>query len=319
MLCRITLTLAAYMSIRIGLGNGLGPLLSPREYWDWIAYCEDAGVDSIWHSDQLLGASLEPVTMLAALAARTTRMRFGTNAVVVPFRDPIVMAKQFASIGYMSGGRLLPIFGVGAAGDPYWAATGAPPAARGQRADEAIMLVRQLLEEQDVHFDGVHFRYHGPGMHPRPARPMPLWTGGHSPAAIRRTARLGDGWLGGLMGPEAAGAARRAIEAALVATGRTIDSDHYGVTLPVRIGRPDDPAVIAARSRFAAQSTAQERDSAFEGLVTGSEDDIVDRIRLYVAAGMSKFVLLPIAGSADELMEQTRLIASRISSLVETA
>lgn len=306
------------MSIRIGVGDGLGPRLTPQEYWDWIAYCEGAGIDSIWHSDQLLGTSLEPVTMLAALAARTTRMRFGTNAIVAPLRDPIVMAKQFASIGYMSGGRLLPIFGVGAAGDPYWAATGADAPARGQRANETIMLVRQLLEQQEVHFDGTHFRYHGPGMHPRPPRPMPLWTGGHSPAAIRRTALLGDGWLGGLMGPDAAGEARRAIETALVATGRTIDSDHYGVTLPVRIGRADDPSVIAARARFSVNATAQERDSAFEGLVAGSEDDIVERLRRYVDAGMSKFVVLPIAGSAAELMEQTRIIASRIAPAIET-
>src|SRR5690242_15326337 len=130
------------MSIRVGMGAGFATTLSPQDYWSWVAYCEEFGIDSIWHSDQLLGRSLEPVTMLAALAARTTRMRFGTNAMVVPFRDPLVIAKEFAAIDFISSGRLLPVFGVGAATDPYWAATGAEAAKRGQRGNEAIALVR---------------------------------------------------------------------------------------------------------------------------------------------------------------------------------
>ena len=72
------------MSVRIGIGPGLGMALSPGEYWRWVDYCESAGIDSIWHSDQLLGASLEPVTMLAALAARTTRMQPSEKSPTAP-------------------------------------------------------------------------------------------------------------------------------------------------------------------------------------------------------------------------------------------
>lgn len=298
------------MSVKIGIGDGFGPTLAPPDYWTWIDFCEQGGIDSIWHSDQLLGPSVEPLTMLAAVAARTSRMRFGTNALVVPFRDPVVIAKEFATIDYLSGGRLLPVFGVGAATDAYWAATGARASERGQRANEAITLIRHLLEQEEVHFEGAHFRYSGPGVYPRPSKPLPLWIGGHSQAAIRRTAFLGDGWLGAFTAPEEAGKARLSIEAALKESGRTIDADHYGVTLPVRIGNGSDPAVAEARQRFS--STSGEGSPVSANWVVGSEAEVIKALRRYVDAGISKFVLLPIARNVSDLMDQTSRLAMQV-------
>jgi alkanesulfonate monooxygenase SsuD/methylene tetrahydromethanopterin reductase-like flavin-dependent oxidoreductase (luciferase family) len=147
------------MSIRIGIGTALGAsALSPAEYWRWVELCEAGGIDSNWHSDQLLGEQLDPMVMLAALAARTSRIRFGTNALVVPFRDPIVTAKEFAAIDYLSEGRLFPVLGVGNAVDAYWAATGADRGERGRRANEAIALIRLLLGEEEVDFTGTQYR-----------------------------------------------------------------------------------------------------------------------------------------------------------------
>ena len=111
------------MSLRIGIGSGLGAPMAADDYWRWVELCETCGVDSIWHSDQLLRPSLEPLTMLAALAAATKRLRFGMNAVVVTLRDPLLLAKQCATIDHLAPGRLLPVFGVGDAADPAWAAT----------------------------------------------------------------------------------------------------------------------------------------------------------------------------------------------------
>lgn len=306
-----------FMSIRIGIGAGIGGSLSPPDYWRWIDYCEDNGIDSIWHSDQLLGATLEPLALLAALAARTRRMRFGTNALVMAFRDPIVVAKELAAIDFLSEGRLLPVFGVGNAHDPYWAATRANARERGRRSNEAITLVRLLLEADHVEFTGAHFRYHGHGIQPRPAKPIPLWTGGHSPAAIRRTAELGDGWLGGLVSPAVAGESRRRIEAALVETGRSIDADHYGVSLPLRIGDADDPAVIKARERLLNRLPESERASVAEAIGVGTVDEIVALFRRHVAAGISKFVALPIADGAEDLLRQTQLLVRRVLPEIE--
>ena len=305
------------MTVRVGIGAGLGTQLSPQEYWRFVDFCETAGIDSIWHSDQLLGATLEPVTMLAALSARTVRMRFGTNALVMPFRDPLVVAREFATIDFLSGGRLLPVFGIGAGSDPYWAATGASPKGRGARANEAIELVRLLLERDEVEYQGTHYRYSGPGVFPRPVKPMPLWIGGNSQAALRRTAALGDGWLGSLIGPAAAGAARRGIEAALAETGRSIDADHYGVTLFMRIGAMDDPVVIATRDRLFGAMKQLDRNFAEDCFAAGGPEDIIRLIRAYVAEGMSKFVVLPMSAGIDDLMSQTQILVGEVLPEVE--
>ncbi len=305
------------MSVRIGIGPGLGVALTPREYWRWVDYCEETGIDSIWHSDQLLGGTMEPVALLAALAARTARMRFGTNAIVAAFRDPIVLAKQLATVDWLSEGRAFPVFGVGNASDPFWAATGVDPKARGRRADEVIRLVRQLLDQDMVEFEGAHFRYSGPGVFPRPTRPMSLWIGGQSPAAYRRTALLGDGWLGGLTGAAAAAAARKQIEAALAETGRSIAPDHYGTSLPLRIGAESDPAVQAARARLIARMPEQDRSSLEQSFAIGAPDAIVALLQGYVAAGIHKFVVLPLVRDADDLMAQTELLVRNIIPQIE--
>jgi probable F420-dependent oxidoreductase len=305
------------MSIRIGIGSGLGKALSPTEYWRWIDTCEDAGIDSVWHSDQLLGSTLEPMVMLAALAGRTQRIKFGTNALVLPFREPLVVAKQLATIDFISNGRLFPVVGVGRASDPYWTATGGQARERGRRSNEAIALIRLLLEKDEVNFAGAHFRYHGPGVEPRPRRPIPLWTGGHSEAAIRRTAALGDGWLGGLLDAGKAAQTKRSIETALALTGRAIEADHYGVTLPFRIGPPDDPAVVAAREQLETRLPETERGELAGAFAAGPPSDVIAILKRHVAAGMSKFVVLPIAHDAHDLLDQTALLARHILPAVE--
>ena len=275
------------------------------------------GSNSIWHSDQLLGETLEPVAMLAALAARTKKLKFGTNALVAAFRDPVVLAKQLATAEWLSEGRVFPVLGIGNTSDPWWGATGASPGVRAGKSDEAIALLRMLLEQDEVAFAGEHYRYYGPGVFPRPQRRIPLWIGGQSPAAYRRTARLGDGWLGGLIGPEAAGAARRAIVVELAETGRSIESDHYGASMPIRIGPAGDPAVLAARERLLARMPEEGRGSLAESFAIGPAETVIAALRRYVAEGIEKFVVLPMASDFDDLMAQTEALAREVLPGVE--
>ncbi|MEO7385290.1 MAG: LLM class flavin-dependent oxidoreductase [Novosphingobium sp.] len=306
-----------YMSVRVGIGASLATSLAPDEFWRWVEFCENSGIDSIWQSDQLLGPGLDPVVLLSALAVRTKRMRFGTNALVINFRDPLVIAKEFAAIDYLSGGRLLPVFGVGAASDPYWAATGANAKERGRRANEAINLVRLFLSQDNVAFEGAHYRYHGKGILPRPAKPIPLWIGGQSIPAIKRTAALGDGWLGSLIGPEEAGATKARIESALLSLGRTIDSDHYGISLFMRFGAPDDPQVAATREQLQGRMPSNKRNATSEALVVGSPEDIIQLLQQYVRAGISKFVMLPMVSDAQDLMSQTDYLVRYVLKEIE--
>ncbi|MDB6061736.1 MAG: hypothetical protein JWM78_1839 [Verrucomicrobiaceae bacterium] len=305
------------MSIRIGIGSDMAIPPSPSSYWQWVELCDEVGIDSIWHSDQLVGKGVEPIAMLAALAARTQRLRIGTNALVAPYRDPLVVAKQFATIDFLAPGRLLPVFGVGHALDPYWAATGHPPAQRGRRANEAITLIRALLEQEQVSFQGEHFRYEGPGVSPRPAAPLPLWIGGDSEAAIQRTAAMGNGWLGGITSPARAGEVVAGIKAALVKTGRSIDADHYGVSLPLRIGTAGDPAILAAQQQLRTRFKMTDDTPIADLFATGSAEQIIALLRRFIAAGISKFIMVPVAHDQADLLEQTRLLATEILPVIE--
>ena len=94
------------MSVSIGLGMAAFPFSSARAFWRWVQLCEDGGVDSLWQSDRLVSPEpfLEPMSVMAALAGATERLKFGMNVLVVPFRDPLVLAKQCATIDVLSDG-----------------------------------------------------------------------------------------------------------------------------------------------------------------------------------------------------------------------
>lgn len=103
------------MTVGVGLGLMEFPFSHVREYWRWVDLCEAGGVDSIWQTDRLLSREpmLECMSVMAALAGRTRRLKFGMNVVSLALRDPVLLAKQCATIDILSEGRLLPAFGIG--------------------------------------------------------------------------------------------------------------------------------------------------------------------------------------------------------------
>ncbi len=131
---------------------------------------------------------------IGAMAAVTTRMRFTTNAFVLPMRDPFSVAKSLATISAISGGRIVPTFGVGWSRDEF-DILGREFANRGKRCDEMIEVMRLLWTGQYVEFKGKYYQFDRLEMNPKPARNIPIWIAGMSEAAHRRAARLGDGWL----------------------------------------------------------------------------------------------------------------------------
>ena len=103
------------MTIAVGLGVMDFPFSSADAYWRWVAMCEDGGVDSVWQTDRLVSEKpfLECMSAMAALAGATKRLKFGMNVVSLGLRDPLLLAKQCATIDMLSNGRLLPGFGIG--------------------------------------------------------------------------------------------------------------------------------------------------------------------------------------------------------------
>ena len=211
------------MSVRIGLGFAGFPFSETAAFWDWVDLCEGSDVDSIWLSERLVSPqpALEPMTALAAIAGRTRRLKFGMNAVVLPFRDPLVLAKECATLDFISDGRLLPMFGVGNDTAPEWKATGREPGGRGRQSNEIIEIMTRLWAEDRVTFAGKYYSYNEATISPKPKQqPLPLWIGGSSEAAIERTARLGSGWLGGSgQTPAQAGRIVASIQARAAALG----------------------------------------------------------------------------------------------------
>src|SRR4051812_6901349 len=211
------------MSVRVGIGLASYPFEDGRALVRFASLLERGGVDSLWQTDRLVSREpfLEAMSVMAALAGATERLRFGMNAVVASFRDPLLLAKQCATIDYLSGGRLLPVFGIGAADAPEIRATGMSAERRGARAHEMLVLMQRLWTEEKVSFEGEFFRYSECTIAPRPVQnPLPCWIGGHSPSAIRRTARHATGWLAGLRTPAQVAPIVAAIKQELRATSR---------------------------------------------------------------------------------------------------
>ena len=139
---------------------------------------------------------LEPFSLIPALGAVTSRIRFTTFVVKVPIRNPVLLAKQATSTAVLTGGRL--VLGVGTS--PWredYNIIGADWAGRGQRLDDSIVILRGLAAGGYFEYQGKTFTLPAIKIAPVPAEPIPVLIGGHADAALRRAARLGDGWMHG--------------------------------------------------------------------------------------------------------------------------
>ena len=299
------------MTVGIGIGVSRFPFDSARDYWRWVDYCELHGVDSIWQTDRLVShdAMLECMSTMAGLAGRTENVRFGMNVASIALRDPLLMAKQCATIDYLSDGRLLPAFGLGSAFSQDYSATGIATKRRGKKADEALQLIAKLWTEDSVTFDGEFFQYDQACISPKPANPnIPLWIGGSSEIAMKRTAKYGTGWLGGIDTPAQAKIVVDGIKAALQETGRTIDEDHYGASFLFRFGSDQDEIV----QRTTKGLSARLKEAPDQYFIAGDAGAMINRIQDFLDAGCQKFVMLPMANGTQDMMSQTKMFAEQV-------
>ena len=216
---------------------------------------ERLGYDSLWAGEHVVVPSprvdpspmepdepiLDPLVALAHVAAHTERIRLGTGVIILPQRNPVVLAKQVASLDVLCGGRL--ILGLGVAYlEPEMRAIGVPMERRGARADEYLAAMRALWEEEAPAYEGRHVRFEGVDAHPRPVQtPLPVVVGGHSRAAHRRAVRHADGWYGFMLGLRATAEQRELMSAAIAEAGRERPL-HVSVTPARRL----DPEVVRA-------------------------------------------------------------------------
>jgi probable F420-dependent oxidoreductase len=253
------------------------------------------------------------MSVMAALAGRTRRLKFGVNVLSLAFRDPVLVAKQCATIDVLSEGRLLPAFGIGSPLAPEWRTLNLDTKTRGRKTDEGLEIIGRLWREETVDFEGVHYHLSGASISPKPVQPdLPMWIGGSSEAAIRRTARFGTGWQAGAETPDQVADVIAGIRAAAAAEGRAIDDDHYGAGIPYRFGRADDPGLDRL---FDAYKRRTGRDP-LRYFAIGDAEAIVERIAAYIAAGITKFILRPAARGDDEMLWQTRRLIEEVLPMV---
>jgi probable F420-dependent oxidoreductase len=306
------------VSVRIGLAFGPFPFSGPRAFWRWIDACENSAVDSIFLPDRIVGPLTPPETLttLAAIAGRTSRLKIGAAVLVLPARDPVLLAKECATIDLLSEGRFLPMFGVGEDLVPEWAAMGLNRRNRGARANEMLDVMTALWERDHVDYDGKHYRFHDVTVTPKPKQsPLPFWIGGRSQAAIERTARYSHGWIGGSTSiPEEIGRIAGAIRARARELGRTIEDDHYGAGFNFRFGSLEETVVEriiqANQARMGAIDPGRY-------LAVGDADTILARIAAFRDQGISKFVLRPIADSDEEMVEQSLRLSREVIPFAE--
>ncbi len=280
--------------------------------WKLTDLCERSGIDSLWLSDRLSSPLpvLEPLTTLAAIAARTNRLKFGPSVLVLPFRTPVVVAKELATIDYLSGGRLLPAVGVGVELPREFEASGVLFKERGRRTDEAIEIIRRLWLEDEVTFQGEFYRLDRVSILPKPVQtPPPIWIGGKSEAALRRAGRLGDGWIPSFIASDEFALGVERVQRYAKEAEREVPADHFGVLVnyllidsPEAGWRLADPHLPRGRVDEATLRAS----TAF-----GPPEVVIGKLEQYIAGGGSKFILRPLC-PPDLMLEQIQRLAEQV-------
>ncbi|HEV3452365.1 MAG TPA: TIGR03619 family F420-dependent LLM class oxidoreductase [Acidimicrobiia bacterium] len=280
------------MKVRVGFGLGVQGLRDDGRFGELVDGLEGCGFDSLWLSERAGGDAPDPLVGLSFAAGRTRRLKLGTSVQVLPGRNPALLAKAWASLDRLSGGRALPAFGLGNPVAAEHQAFGVPRDERAARFDEALPLVRRLWTEDHVDHDGVHFHYRDLTVRPKPVqRPLDVWLGGRAPSELRRCGRLGDGWLASFSTPADCKAGRPVIEDAAATVGRAIDPEHFGAMVVYA----HDEIPPAMRDRLA--RLRPELDAA--ELVAVGLPALRERLDAFVEVGFSKLVLVALAEPDD--------------------
>ena len=253
---------------------------------------EALGYDSVWVSDHVVvpranvanfGTTIfDPLITLGVVAGATRRVRLGTTVLIVPYRQAVVTAKMISSLDALSGGRV--IVGVGAG----WVAAesamlGVPFAERGPMTDEYLRAMQELWTSPSPAFSGKYVRFHDVHFEPKPVQSPhpPIWVGGHSKAALRRTVELGAAWH---------------------PINRSPDELRAGVTELARL----------SRSRGRATPPALTLRNDVRILRAGEPAAVVDQIAELAACGVEELVLELLAADGPELDGQMAAFAERV-------
>jgi len=306
----------------------------------WARRAEELGFDSVWVSDHFFYsfarygadpapiASLEPVSMLAAVAAATERVRLGSLVLCAPFRHPALLARAAAAIDRLSGGRFELGLGAGWMQEEF-EAFGYPFGSIGERftaLEETVEVIDRLASGEPVSFEGRTASLRDAVLRPAPAGELPIWLGGKGgPRLMRLAARRAAGWnVVWRMSPEAYGAKLEGVRAACRAEGRDPETLRRSVGLYSLIGEGEAAARAAfERGRAAAPGDAMTSDD-YDGwradTLSGTPDEVLERVAVFEDLGVEELIVAPwVLPFAIHEPEQVEVFAERVIGTLRAA
>lgn len=312
------------------------PFARPQDLLRVAIEAEDLGYHAVMGNDHMTTQQYvrqtfpdppnfyEPLVTYGYCAARTERIKFMTGVIVMPMRQPVVLAKQVATLDQLSGGRVILGLGVGAYREEFEATLPSlRHAERGELVREGIESLRLLFTERTATYRGKYYQFEDVEMYPKPMqRSFPIYSSGNAEGSLRRAAQLCEGWLPAGIGPEAISRGREKLYTYAREAGRDPNGISIAPQLVVSIGRTEDEA----RQKFRAsqmyehlislqQSTLKGVDtSAYEAVnLVGTPDEICRRVESFAQAGADHLSgLLFVGNTVDEMMAQVRFFAETV-------
>ena len=274
---------------------------------------EGLGFDAIWVSEHIVFyvPTFDAITTMAAVAARTSRVRIGSAILLLPLRPPAAVAKAVSTLDIIAQGRITLGVGVGGEYPKEFEVCGIPLHERGGRTNEAIDVLRALWTQESASYHGKYFQFTDVCMRPKPMQPggPPIIVGGRSDAALRRAARLGDGYMPYLFTPKQYADGLQKIRTYASEYGRTLE--HFQATLYQFIYVADtyEAAFQQANTRLSANyhqpfDTLVERYCAI-----GTPDTCIARLQEYIDAGARNIILVPTTSSRADFVQQAQRLA----------
>ena len=290
-------------------------MLGPEEQFALVRRVEELGFDSVWTGDHVSfhNPLYESLTLLAAYAPITRRIRLGTAVYLLALRAPAVAAKMAATVDVLSGGRL--IFGVGVGGEnpKEFELCGVPHRERGARVTEGIDVVRTLWRDTPATFTGRFTRFEAVSIDPKPVqKPLPpIWVGGRSRAALARAGRQGDGWVSYVVGPDRYAESLAEIRRAAESAGRSLDGFTAAHLAFVTVGRDYETAKAIWVAQLSKRYAQDFEPLAKKYGIIGTSEQCAEQIEQFSAAGCT-YLIVDAVGDPRNKRAQLEAIAADI-------
>jgi probable F420-dependent oxidoreductase len=296
-------------------------LPSARALIDYGVMVEELGYESLWAWDHVL-LGVEPnfpiheaLTILTAVAARTSRIRLGTGVLVLPMRNPVLLAKELATIDHISNGRLILGAGVGWYKREF-DSLGVEFTRRGRIMEQSLEIIKRLWTEPRVDGEYMPYNLRGAVLYPKPVQQPhpPILIGGYVDAVLRRVATKGDGWLTYFYTPESFARTFARIRAYASEAGRDPDTLTSTNQLPICVG---------ARAKVEAAMTdwlktewdyAAWSESTMDSAIIGTVDECIAQLQAHVDAGLDRIIFVPYRYEREQVEIIAREIIPRLQA-----